>query len=321
MASHFNAATDLPDLTGKVVLITGATSGLGYPVAQELLRKGATVYLAARNESKAIATISRLEREGLAPGHGKPLWHKLDLENPHDVKNSAEEFLSRESRLDILSTLGKEYGMGPIGVQDIVTVNYISPFLFTKSVLPLMRKTAQQVDTDVRIVIVASDAHKVISNVQFKTKSDLNGPSTSDRYWYQFVRYAYTKVLDILWMKELARQLAVSEDGGTNILCLGTHPGAVASEGAYAGVARLPWPLSVLGRVILRWFFRTSADAAATVLIPAAKTELRREKEKYHGRYLVPIGKLSGVSKAADNEVLAKELHALTENILSEEGL
>ena len=72
-------------------------------MTQGLLRKGATVYLAARNESKAAATISRLEAEGLAPGYGKAIWHKLDLDNPHEVKKSAEDFLAKESRLDILS--------------------------------------------------------------------------------------------------------------------------------------------------------------------------------------------------------------------------
>lgn len=67
------------------------------------------MYLAARSESKAIATISRLEAEGLGPGNGKAIWHKLDLDNPHDVKKSAEEFLARESRLDILSEQAHSY--------------------------------------------------------------------------------------------------------------------------------------------------------------------------------------------------------------------
>ena len=78
------------------------SSGLGYPVALSLLRKGAKVYLAARNESKAVATIERLERDGLGPGNGKPIWHKLVLDNPKDAKQSAESFLKIEDRLDIL---------------------------------------------------------------------------------------------------------------------------------------------------------------------------------------------------------------------------
>ena len=78
------------------------SSGLGYPVALSLLRKGAKVYLAARNESKAIDTIARLEAEGLGPGNGKPIFHKLVMDDPRDVKKSALDFLAKETRLDIL---------------------------------------------------------------------------------------------------------------------------------------------------------------------------------------------------------------------------
>ena len=63
------------------------------------------MYLAARNESKAVATIGKLEREGLGPGNGQPIFHKLDLANPESAKESGEAFLKREDRLDILSML------------------------------------------------------------------------------------------------------------------------------------------------------------------------------------------------------------------------
>ena len=60
------------------------------------------MYIGARNESKAIAVLGKLECEGLGPGNGTPIYHKLDLANPKDAKESAEEFLKREERLDIL---------------------------------------------------------------------------------------------------------------------------------------------------------------------------------------------------------------------------
>lgn len=66
-----------------------------------LARKGAKVYLAARDESKATGAIASLEAEGL--GNGQVLWLKLDLSDPREAKKSAEEFLKREQRLDILS--------------------------------------------------------------------------------------------------------------------------------------------------------------------------------------------------------------------------
>ncbi|OCB88175.1 NAD-binding protein [Sanghuangporus baumii] len=329
MSLTFNPGEELSDLGGRVVLITGATSGVGYAAARELLRKGATVYLAAKSESKATATIYRLEAEGLGPGNGKAIWHKLDLDNPHDVKRSAEEFLARESRLDILinnaACLGKEYALGPIGVQDITTINYVSPFLFTKLLLPLLKKTAQSPDSDVRIVNVGSDAHKLIRKAQFQSKTDLNGPTTGNSYRAQMKRYAFTKLLVVLWSKELARQLAASSDGGSDVLVVCVHPGSIASDGALKGAGRLFWPLSKLVQWYIKKTFltptQTPTQAATTVLIAAAQPDLCREKVKYHGAYLLPFGKLASTSKVAADEGLAKDLWILTEKILADEGL
>jgi NAD(P)-dependent dehydrogenase (short-subunit alcohol dehydrogenase family) len=61
------------------------------------------VYLAARDESKATGALARLDAEGLGPGNGKVVWLKLDFSDPKTAKEGAEEFLKRETRLDILS--------------------------------------------------------------------------------------------------------------------------------------------------------------------------------------------------------------------------
>ena len=120
LSRGFNPDTDLPDLTGKVILVTGGkcvwwiglvcisfsdapdSSGIGLVAIQQLARHGAKVYMGARNEEKAQAAIEKLHAEGLGPGNGTPIYHKLDLANPKDAKESAEEFLKREERLDIL---------------------------------------------------------------------------------------------------------------------------------------------------------------------------------------------------------------------------
>jgi NAD(P)-dependent dehydrogenase (short-subunit alcohol dehydrogenase family) len=76
--------------------------GIGYYTVKHLACRGATVYLAARNESKAIGAIAQLETEGLGPGFGQVNWLKFDLMDPRKAKAAAEEFLSKETRLDIL---------------------------------------------------------------------------------------------------------------------------------------------------------------------------------------------------------------------------
>lgn len=108
-----------------------SSSGIGFAIAQQLLRKGATVYLGARSESKAVATIARLEREGLEPGNGKPKFHELKLDHPKDAKVSAEEFMGKEERLDILSA--RSSGFVLARTDHMTTVNNASLFVHLAS--------------------------------------------------------------------------------------------------------------------------------------------------------------------------------------------
>lgn len=118
-SKSFNPTTDLPDLSGKVVLVTGGkyvanictwliihslcSAGIGYSTVKHLARHGAKVYMAARNQSKAEAAIAQLRAEGLGPGNGEVVWLELDLKDPLNAKRAAEEFMKREKRLDVLS--------------------------------------------------------------------------------------------------------------------------------------------------------------------------------------------------------------------------
>ena len=120
---------------------------------------------------------------------------------------------------------------------------------------------------------------------------------------------------------ELARRLAASDEHrGSEVLVDCVHPGSVASDGALEGAGRLPWPISKLAQWFIRKTFLTTTQAATTVLVAAAQPDLRREKERYHGAYLVPFGKLANTSKVAADEGLAKDLWDLTEKILADEG-
>ena len=67
------------------------------------MRLGAKVYMAARSEARALAAIEQLYRDGILPGPGSVEWLELDLSAPHSVPLSAQKFLDKENRLDILS--------------------------------------------------------------------------------------------------------------------------------------------------------------------------------------------------------------------------
>ena len=79
-----------------------SSSGIGYHTVQQLARKGAKVYIAWRSEARVKAAIERLRAEGLEPGNGAIEWLQLDLGDPRKVKESAEKFAEKETRLDVL---------------------------------------------------------------------------------------------------------------------------------------------------------------------------------------------------------------------------
>ena len=136
----FNPVQDLPSLKGKVVIVTGSrsgsqfcmlcstligpsSSGIGFASLQHLLRLGAKVravqdaqhycvlkcydkvYMAVPDEDRTKEALERVEKEGREPGLGEVVWHELDLKDPRTAKASAQKFMERESRLDILSSL------------------------------------------------------------------------------------------------------------------------------------------------------------------------------------------------------------------------
>lgn len=94
---------DMPDLTGKVAIVTGATSGVGFNAASILYSKNATVYIAARSADKARTAINEIQTstEG-AHSRGRLSFLQLDLSDLASIKESANRFLEQEDRLDIL---------------------------------------------------------------------------------------------------------------------------------------------------------------------------------------------------------------------------
>ncbi|TFY63085.1 hypothetical protein EVG20_g6466 [Dentipellis fragilis] len=172
---------DIPDLTGKIIIVTGANAGIGLKTVEQLARHGAKVYLACRSEAKATAAIADVEKTSPAlKGQQRLIWLPLDLSSVHDAKKAAEEFLSKEHRLDILinnaARLVDNYVIGKEGVELNVAVNQFGHFVFTQTLLPLLKETAKRRDADVRIVVVSSDAYLNPGTTKFGSLEELNDP-------------------------------------------------------------------------------------------------------------------------------------------------
>ena len=122
MGAHFSSPIEAGDMTEKVVVVTGATyvsslflvsspvidhlsSGIGFGLARYFYSRGAKVYLAARNETKARDCMKKLEAEK-PRNPGQLLFLRLDLDDPQGVLASGQELLRREDKLDVLGELG-----------------------------------------------------------------------------------------------------------------------------------------------------------------------------------------------------------------------
>ncbi|TFK39294.1 hypothetical protein BDQ12DRAFT_712385 [Crucibulum laeve] len=321
----FNPTTDLLDLTGKVILVTGGkdSKGVGLSTCKHLARKGAKVYLGARSEERAKAAIARLQEEGISPGTVE--WLPCDLSTPQTAKEAAEEMLKREQRLDVLVNnaailADTMIGVNADGITDSLLVNHISHYILTLTLLPLLISTSRLPKSDVRIVIVSSDGHRrshaADTDISFKTIADF-GKTYKEERMGPFARYTVSKLANILFASALQRRLSSPSsfpvspsfpalDEPVDITVVSLHPGLVNTF-----ADRLPFP--AISGVLLGLVAKSPDGGAWNSCFAAASPKIASEPDKYRGAYLLPVGKIVAPSKNAQSEELSEELWATTE--------
>lgn len=249
----------MPDLQQQIVLITGATSGLGKVTATELAKMGAQVVILARNAEKATATQREIKATA---GHSRVDVLLADLADLSQVRRAAAEFNARYPRLDVLVNnagliFGAQRQLSPDGHELGVATNYLGPFLLTALLFDKLRASPAA-----RIVNLASDAYRL-------AKPNLADFQAARDYSAMRV-YGNTKLYTIMFTQELARRLRAH--GITNVTTNAVHPGVVATSfGASAGgwvskfaaLAR-PFMISVEKGAETSIFLATAPEMAAS---------------------------------------------------------
>jgi NAD(P)-dependent dehydrogenase (short-subunit alcohol dehydrogenase family) len=220
-------------MAGKIVLVTGATSGIGESTARGLAAIGATLILVGRSEEGAHAARERIQA---AFGAGKIHVLVGDLASQRDVRALARDFMHRFDRLDVLvNNAGVDVGsrsVTPEGLELTFAVNYVAPFMLTTLLLDVLKGSAPS-----RIVNVASAAHRA-GRIDF---DDLQ----SERRFGQRA-YNNSKLALVVFTYELARRLQ-----GTGVTANCVDPGFVrTSLGStmsvgYRLAGTLMWPFMV----------------------------------------------------------------------------
>ncbi|MHB0858308.1 MAG: SDR family NAD(P)-dependent oxidoreductase [Anaerolineae bacterium] len=273
-------ATTRP-MTGRVCMVTGATSGIGEATARALAGQGAHVLIVGRQVQRGATVVNAIRRDTDNP---KVDFLLADLALLSQVRLLAGEFTRRYDRLDVLvNNAGGIFARRHEtveGIEQTWVLNYLSPFLLTHLLLDALQSSAPS-----RIVNVTSDAHRR-GRLQF---ADLEGHV---RY-SGFGAYAQTKLALVLFTYELARRLY-----GTGVTVNAVYPGLVASSFG-GGNGRL-WDAMW---AVTRRFAASSAKGAETVVHLASSTQAVDETARYWAK-----GKPTLSSPASYDEAAAQLL-------------
>ncbi|KZO91910.1 NAD-P-binding protein [Calocera viscosa TUFC12733] len=312
------SASDIPSLQGKIAIVTGATSGIGFQTCLQLALHGAKVYLATRSESKTSSVISQMEEEH-PELKGRLVWLMTDLSSVKSCQAAAKEFEGKEERLDLLVNTGAEsstpFALTEEGVSRTFSVNHLGHFALTTGLLPLLERTARLPGSDVRIVTVSSVAHAYApasttfeSLNEFKATCATGAKGRVDGFRPYMARDWHSKLANVLFAKELQRRLDAQ---GIPALSMSLSPGSVSTAGSKRAVGLFYYPLSAL-------FFLTPLQGALTSLFAATSPQVLEDRDKYRGAYLVPYGKLAKVSDKAADAAMAGRLWELSEQAMKE---
>jgi NAD(P)-dependent dehydrogenase (short-subunit alcohol dehydrogenase family) len=236
-----------------VVVLTGATSGIGRAAAMALARQGVRLVLVARDAKRAADTVASIAE---TTGDRDVDVVLGDLSVQRDVRAVADELRVRAPRIDVLlnnaGVVNLRYTTTPDGIETTFAVNHLAYFMLT-----LLLRDSLHAASEARVVNVASDAHRW-------SRLDFDDLGHARRYRAMRV-YGTSKLCNILFTYELARRLT-----GSTITANCLHPGAVATRlGQNNG--RIATALTKL----LAPFFRTPEGGADTAVHLATSPDVR----------------------------------------------
>jgi NAD(P)-dependent dehydrogenase (short-subunit alcohol dehydrogenase family) len=250
--------SDAKDLSGRVVVITGANTGIGRATAEALARRGARVWLACRSEEKTRPVL-----EAIRAGGGDARFLALDLADLASVRRAAEVFLASGDALTVLlnnAGLGGHQGVTKDGFEIQFGTNHLGHFLLTALLMPRLEASAPA-----RIVNVSSRGHFRAKGIDFDAIRRPTATLTGRP------EYSTSKLANVLFTKELARRLDASK-----ITAYAVHPGVVASE----AWRRIPQPF--------RWLVTlpmvSNEEGAETSIFCATAPEVANETGLYYDR-------------------------------------
>ena len=281
------AQTTGKPLDGRVVLVTGANTGIGRVAALELAQQGAHVFVACRSAERTQSVLDEIRS---VPGSGALEFLPLDLGDLESVRRCAETFLARGLPLHLLinnAGLAGARGFTKSGFELAFGVNHLGHFLLTQLLLDRIKASAPA-----RIVTVASKAHYRAPGIDWQAVRERTRTATALK------EYCVSKLANVLFSAELGRRLS-----GSGVSTYSLHPGVVGTD-----VWRsLPWPL----RAIMKLATISPEKGARTTLHCATSSSVATETGLYYDEC-----RPKRPSRVAQDTALAAELWNRSEDWL-----
>lgn len=287
---------DLPDMSGKTALITGANSGLGLETAKALAAKGARIIMACRNTGKANVAASEIR--AFAPNAMIDI-KQLDLGNLTSVHTFADAVLADETKIDLLinnaglfsgsraeTTDGHELQFG---------TNHLGHFVLNSKLLPLVEAAGG------RIVVLGSMSHQLVKDY---STTDLNWEK---RTYVPMQAYAQSKLANMLYTLELAKRLEAKNSSAMVVMA---HPGFAATNISNTEDAGRGMKFGQnVTKVVTKLFAQPQSAGAWPTLLAATDPTAKQ------GDYYGPdgLGGTRGNPKKCDRAAVAKDEKAATE--------
>lgn len=255
-----------PDLTGKVIVVTGANSGIGKETAVALAAMGATVVMTARIRAKGTAALAEVRRRARSD---RVELGDLDLSSFTSIRTFAAWLLDRHDRLDVLvnnaGLITDTRRETAEGFEEMFGVNHLGHFLLTDLLQARLVASAPA-----RVVVLTSVAHRLA--ITGLNRADLQGTQTFEG----FTNYSQSKLANAQFALVLARRF-----DGTGVTVNAVHPGIVNSHfGGDGDTGALGMLIGIFGRFLLR-----SPRSGASTVVMLASSERSRIAGSTGGYY------------------------------------
>ncbi|XP_063052708.1 WW domain-containing oxidoreductase [Engraulis encrasicolus] len=287
------------DLSSKVVLITGANSGIGFETARTFALHGAHVILACRNQARATKAVNRILEE----------WRKArveamicDLASLRSVREFAEEFKAKKLPLHILvcnaALFGQPWRLTEDGLESTFQVCHLGHFYLLQLLQDTLKRSAPA-----RVVVVSSESHRFTDLLDSCGKVDLDLLSPPQKEYWSMLAYNRAKLCNLLFSAELHRRLSPH-----GVTCNALHPGNMMYTDIHRG-----WWLMTFLFTLARPFTKSMQQGAATSVYCAVAPEL----EGLGGMYFNNCFRCHP-SAEAESEESARSLWELSERLVEE---